>query len=238
MCHVLSCSPCRLRSSAVPFLHIVPSIAFRSAPFRPRRRSSSGTLFARVSCVRAPARAGASCAGAVRAPDCAREAEGAPLPPASHGFSEMAPPGRAAPRGSGSGFRFLGDHHTTIRQMSRSYREQREKILVAVLSDRTGGVFGPLPCAMPGRLLRRAQGRLLRHTRTRSGGRGITGREAGQRFRFCLGPPVPQYAGAVWMFGHRHYPCGVRPASREERRRESAARPLCGGAPVETRGAG
>ena len=53
------------------------SIAFRSAPFPPHRRR---TLFARVSCVRAPARAGASCAGAVRAPDCARETEDARLP--------------------------------------------------------------------------------------------------------------------------------------------------------------
>ena len=46
-------SPCRRRSFAVPFLHIVPSVAFRSAPFRPRRRR---TLFARASCVRARAR--------------------------------------------------------------------------------------------------------------------------------------------------------------------------------------
>ena len=40
-CHVLSCSPCRRRSSAVPFLHIVApsrSVPCRSAPCRPRRR--------------------------------------------------------------------------------------------------------------------------------------------------------------------------------------------------------
>ena len=188
LCHVLSCSPCRRRSSAVPFLHIVPSVAFRSAPFRPRRRRpgrpqaagqflraypacapvpararlaparfahliararrrprtrnrplcrpggsksgrtpaslplscichvphaaaealrfrscisflrrvpfrscpsapppawatpSGGTVFARVSCVRACARPRASCAGAVRAPDCARETPDARRP--------------------------------------------------------------------------------------------------------------------------------------------------------------
>ena len=55
--------------------------------------AGSGSLF-RAYPARARARVGA---GAVRAPDCAREAEGALLPSASHGFSEMASPGRATP---------------------------------------------------------------------------------------------------------------------------------------------
>ncbi len=60
LCHELSCSPCRRRSSAVPFLHIAPSVAFRSAPLppprrRPGRRRAAGPFFARVSCVRARA---------------------------------------------------------------------------------------------------------------------------------------------------------------------------------------
>ena len=38
LCHDMSCSPCRCRRSALPFLHIVLSVAFRSAPIRPRRR--------------------------------------------------------------------------------------------------------------------------------------------------------------------------------------------------------
>ncbi len=59
--------------------------------------TGSGSLF-RAYPARAPAPARARVgAGAVRAPDCAREAEGARLPSASHGFSEIAPLGRAAP---------------------------------------------------------------------------------------------------------------------------------------------
>ncbi len=84
LCHVLSCSPCRHRSSVVPFLHIVPPIAFRSAPFRPRpaglatlkRRDPFCARILRAR-PRLPARVSA---GAVRAPDCARETEGARLP--------------------------------------------------------------------------------------------------------------------------------------------------------------
>ena len=58
------------------------SLAFRSAPVPSARppawaTPSGGTVFARVSCVRACARPRASCAGAVRAPDCARETQGA-----------------------------------------------------------------------------------------------------------------------------------------------------------------
>ena len=57
--------------------HSVPLPSVRSAA---RFSEAAGPIFARVSCVRAPARAGASCAGAVRAPDCARETEDARLP--------------------------------------------------------------------------------------------------------------------------------------------------------------
>ena len=61
--------------------------------------TGSGSLFRAY---RARVRAGVG-AGAVRAPDCAREAEGAPLPSASRGFSET---GAAQHRGSGSGCLF------------------------------------------------------------------------------------------------------------------------------------
>ena len=66
--------------------------------------TGSGSLF-RAYPARARARVGA---GAARAPDCAREAEGAPLPSASYGFSEMAPPGRAAPGEAAPDFASLG----------------------------------------------------------------------------------------------------------------------------------
>ena len=91
------------------------SVAVIVSPFP----TGSGSLF-RAYPARARARVGA---GAVRAPDCAREAEGALLPSASHRFSEMAPPGRAAP-GRRLRVRFPGDHHTTIRQMSSPYRNK------------------------------------------------------------------------------------------------------------------
>ena len=44
------------------------------------------------------------------------------------GFQKSAPPRPRNAGGSGSGFRFPGDHHTTIRQMSSPYREQKSKI--------------------------------------------------------------------------------------------------------------
>ena len=62
-CHELSCSPCRRRSSAVPFLHIVPFLTLRSAPVRPPppawAPASGGTRFLRAypACAPAPARA-------------------------------------------------------------------------------------------------------------------------------------------------------------------------------------
>ena len=53
---------------------------------------------ARFACVRARARQRAFRAGAVRTPDCAREAEGAPLPSGfSGGFQKVALLGRATP---------------------------------------------------------------------------------------------------------------------------------------------
>ena len=90
LCHELSCSPCRRQSSAVPFLHIAPPS--RSVPLHAVRAAAGlgapngGTLFARVSCLRARARPRASCAGAVRAPDCARETADAPVPSPPAGF--------------------------------------------------------------------------------------------------------------------------------------------------------
>ena len=64
-CHAMSCSPCLLRSFAVPFSHIVPS---SSVPSAPPPACRAGPFIARI-CVRA--RAGV-CAGAVCAPDCPR----------------------------------------------------------------------------------------------------------------------------------------------------------------------
>ncbi len=75
-CFVMRCHvpPCPCGYSAVLFLHIVPSVAFGSAPFRPRRRQ---TLFARVSRVRARARPRRAPARFARL--IARVAEGARL---------------------------------------------------------------------------------------------------------------------------------------------------------------
>ena len=91
-CHAMSCSPCFLRCSAVPFLHIVPpprSVLLRSV--RPAAGSSrrAGPFIARI-CVRARAGVGA---GAVRAPDCPRASrpQGAPLPSVPAGAFFAAP---------------------------------------------------------------------------------------------------------------------------------------------------
>ncbi len=68
----------KLRSS-VPACRSLRRFPFRSIPSASPPAwppSGSGTLFARVSCMRALA-APASCASAARAPDCAREAAGA-----------------------------------------------------------------------------------------------------------------------------------------------------------------
>ena len=119
-CHEMSCSACVWFMFREPFGHnarpiYLPSARVHRRPGRPKsepccrhRRqcgrgsvavivppppTGSGSLF-RAYPARVRARVGA---GAVRAPDCAREAEGALLPSASHGFSKMAPPGRAAP---------------------------------------------------------------------------------------------------------------------------------------------
>ena len=100
----------KLRSplSGMSFLH---RVSFHSVPFSPPPRRTrrtlqmaalapppacpaSGSLFRAY---RARARAGVG-AGAVRAPDCAREAEDAPLPCVSQGFSKTAPLGRATPK--------------------------------------------------------------------------------------------------------------------------------------------
>ena len=83
-----------------------PARAFRPAspPVRGGGRLPSSFLLAptgrgslfRAYPARAPAPARARvCTGAVRAPDCAREAKGVPLPSVSHGFSES---GAARPR--------------------------------------------------------------------------------------------------------------------------------------------
>ena len=83
LCHDMSCSSCRRRSSAVPFLHIAPPS--RSVPL-PAVRAAAARLpgaagpFLRAyrACAPAPVPARVS-AGAVRAPDCARETADARL---------------------------------------------------------------------------------------------------------------------------------------------------------------
>ena len=63
LCHELSCSPCRRRSSAVPFLHIFLPLALRRAPVcprcrRPGRPQAAGPLLrAYPACAPVPARA-------------------------------------------------------------------------------------------------------------------------------------------------------------------------------------
>ena len=103
-CHVLSCSGAlrRLRPPCRSFVRPCPacrsSIAFRSTPFRsPRRRCPGRAEPFSARTARAGTRVGA---GAVRAPDCAREAQGALLPCVSSGFfsRRREPEGEAAPR--------------------------------------------------------------------------------------------------------------------------------------------
>ena len=114
MCHVLSCSPCRRRSSAVPFLHMVPSVAFRSAPFRPRPRrpgrpqAAGPFLRAYRACAPLRGRARLVPARFVRL-NCARETADARLPsPPAGAFCRPQPllP-RAEKRKGGPGSRLL-----------------------------------------------------------------------------------------------------------------------------------
>ena len=81
-CHAMSCSPCLRRCSAVPFLHIFPP----SHPVPPPGcTQAAGPCFARIARAPARARGRAFRAGAVRAPDCARETADAPVPSAPAG---------------------------------------------------------------------------------------------------------------------------------------------------------
>ncbi len=73
---------CRLSVSRMPFLHRVPSHSVPFAP--PPARPAGGTLF-RAYRARACPRV---CAGAVRAPDCARETADARLPSTHAGVFE------------------------------------------------------------------------------------------------------------------------------------------------------
>ncbi len=82
-------------ASFVPVPHAVPPSRFvplRSALPAARLPGAAGPCFARNA--RARARL---CAGAVRAPDCAREPQGARLPCVSQRFFETGATGRAAP---------------------------------------------------------------------------------------------------------------------------------------------
>ena len=92
----MSCSPCLLRCSAVPFLHIVPpprSVLLRSVrPVPPAWRV--GPFIARI-CVRVRAGVGA---GAVRAPDCPRaRPDAGRTPPAAACPARICASGAAAP---------------------------------------------------------------------------------------------------------------------------------------------
>ncbi len=72
--------------------HVVPSSQFVPLPSPAARLpGAAGPFFARVSCVRACARLRAYCAGAVRAPDCARETPDAPCPSVPAGAFLRAP---------------------------------------------------------------------------------------------------------------------------------------------------
>ena len=138
-------------------------------------RPGAGSFSARIPRACARARRRAFRAGAVRAPDCAREAEGAPLLSASHGFSRN----RRRPAAQHPGKRLrmsssLRDHHSTIGQMSSPkseiFHEKRTNF-------RRRPVFGPLltapgraPCPLP--LPCRRSG-LRRWAARRSSGRDI-----------------------------------------------------------------
>ena len=91
--------------------------------------------------------------GAVCAPDCAREAEGTPLPSASHGFSKIGAARQCGTRGGGSGVRFPGDHHSTIRQMSSPkteiFRETRTNFRRRPASGPLLTAPGRAPCPPP-----------------------------------------------------------------------------------------
>ena len=86
--------------------------------------TGSGSLFPRVSCAGACARRRAYRGGAVRAPDCAREAEGAPLPSASHGFSEN---GAARPRNARDAAPDAASLGTIITQSARCQAQNTNK---------------------------------------------------------------------------------------------------------------
>ena len=125
MCHEMSCSVMVRRAaplsaclaealssaSCIPFLHRVS--------FRPRRRrlACGATLFrAYRRCARARV-----CAGAVRAPDCAREPDAGRTSPVRSvgGFSRRREVRDEAARGC----RFLLTHLTTVLQGSSPYGE-------------------------------------------------------------------------------------------------------------------
>ena len=98
-CHEMSCFVMVRRASdpvaARPYRACRSSIAFRSAPFRSRRRPGRGGTLFRAYRAR-PCAGGRArlCAGAVRAPDCPRAQprnQGAPFPSVSQGFLKFAP---------------------------------------------------------------------------------------------------------------------------------------------------
>ncbi len=94
-CHVRHAVAKALRfRSCISFLRRVPFRSLPSAPPPPGFPERRDPFCARI----VPARPRASCAGAVRAPDCARETEGAPLLPVSQGVFEN---GAARPRNAG-----------------------------------------------------------------------------------------------------------------------------------------
>ena len=102
---------------SVPAYRSLHRASFRSSPSAPPPAWAplgGETLFARVSCVRVRARRRASCAGAVRAPDCARgggrafaprrrSREGGGRPGSHDGEEGTARPGRPSPAGRGQG---------------------------------------------------------------------------------------------------------------------------------------
>ena len=100
-CHVphAAAEALRFRSCiSFPPPRSVPLPSVRAAAAR--LSGAAGPFFARVSCVRARAHPRAFCAGAVRAPDCAREGPGEGLPLASLPRTPIRGACRASPAAS------------------------------------------------------------------------------------------------------------------------------------------
>ena len=144
-CHAVSCSVCGWHMFDDPSGHNTPPVgpcgfaAFMSTARASARaaaagvgcghrssfcRPGAGPCFARILRGRLCACRRAYRGGAARAPDCAREAEGAPLPSASHGFSES---GAARPRNARDAAPDAASLGTIIPQSARCQAQSTNK---------------------------------------------------------------------------------------------------------------